>query len=231
MQIIQSLSKRIGIAVEDILNSCEIKKYSRAYFTKPPQKMTRKTVQGNALRALQNILMFPSLALHLSPEDKNLLTQNEHSELFEEVLRYIQEIQGTQEMQETLSASSISSINFLPLSDYLRNQSPQAELFNDIFKEILSIDKNVYDLLVLDQKNTEQLQHYQKQEALRGEELKSGIEKIRYETLCQKLEKLASISPMTLEQKDEFITLSKERDKLKAQLNADKNSKSPEKLL
>ncbi|PSB92084.1 DNA primase [Candidatus Pandoraea novymonadis] len=204
-QILKEFSARAGIPLEDVINLCQlpaqprIKNYNKALI-----KPEKRPVVNTARRILQNLLMYPLIANNLTDDEaQQLKVVKDYSEIFQEILKLCQDM-GTQ-------------ADFRYLSDLLRT-SPNFATYEDVLREIMSFDENVRDLVLSSSEDEIQLDKRQEQLHLRLVEVRSAIRKLRYDGLCEALDRLYKQGSLTPEEMCHAAALSRERNELKRQL-------------
>ncbi len=123
-----------------------------------------------------------------------------HGELFEE---------GT-----THARALGAAAEFQLLSDVLRNGA-NAATFEEIFREILTYDENVRDLLLKNPEDEVVVEQRREQERIAGEELAAAIAKMRYEAWDERLKQLSKQSTHTPEERAELRDLNQKRADMK----------------
>ncbi|VVE38609.1 DNA primase [Pandoraea terrae] len=204
-QILQALADRVGSSLEEVASLCELAAARRpGPWDKAPAKREKRRVVGTAHRALQNLLMYPSIGNDLTADETKLLQGvNYHAEIFEEVVQHCRDMGG--------------EADFRFMSDRLR-ASPNSASYEDIFREILSFDENARDLLLFDPQDEAQVERREEQIRLRLAEVRSAIRKMHYDGLCEALEAIFKQGGLSPDELRRAAALSRERDELKRQL-------------
>ncbi len=200
VQIVQMLSTRLNSPVAEIAALCKLESTRSTVRVMYPRN-ERPQVTGNEQRALRNLIAYPRIAGTLNEAEINTLvsaTQSHH--LFREVLA----------QAETLGEAT----DFKVLSDLLRN-STHAPAYEEIFREILTYDENVRDLLLDDAEAAGEIERRQQQESLAGEELRDAILKLRQRTLRERCAHLSSRPTLNAEETAELVELLRQTAVLK----------------
>ncbi|TAL54916.1 DNA primase [Pandoraea sp.] len=201
-QIVHALAERLGSPLDEVTRLCGLDAGKPAW-DRAPAKREKRRVQGQAHRALQNLLMYPRLGNELSADDIQVLASTSHAELFEEVLSHCRAMGAQAE--------------FRYLSDRLRD-SENAASYEDLFKEILSMDENVRDLLLYDPDDAQQAERAEDQWRLRLAELKAAVRKLHYDSVCDRLEQMFKRGSLSPDEMTEAAALTRQRAALKQQL-------------
>ncbi len=151
---------------------------------------------------MRNLIMYPRSSAALGDDELAALAFAERHELFDEVLMHIR----------ALGASA----DFRLLSEVLRNTA-NAPVYEEIFREILTYDENVRDL-VLAPETEGSVERYQDQERMAGEELRAALAKLHYEALRERCERLSRQSKLTSEETTEYADLLRQTADLRRRL-------------
>lgn len=201
-QIVHALAERVGSPLDEVTRLCGLDAGKPAW-DRAPAKREKRRVQGQAHRALQNLLMYPRLGNELSADDIQVLASTSYAELFGEVLSHCREMGAQAE--------------FRYLSDRLRD-SENAASYEDLFKEILSMDENVRDLLLYDPDDALQAERAEEQWRLRLAELRAAVRKLHYDSVCDRLEQMFKRGTLSPDEMTEAAALTRQRAVLKQQL-------------
>ena len=201
-QIVHALAERVGSPLDEVTRLCGLDAGKPAW-DRAPAKREKRRVQGQAHRALQNLLLYPRLGNELSADDIQVLASTSYAELFDEVLSHCRAMGAQAE--------------FRYLSDRLRD-SENAASYEDLFKEILSMDENVRDLLLYDPDDAQQAERAEDQWRLRLAELKAAVRKLHYDSVCDRLEQMFKRGTLSPDEMTEAAALTRQRAALKQQL-------------
>jgi DNA primase len=123
-------------------------------------------------------------------------------ELFEEVLLHVRALG--------------ESADFRLLSEVLRNTA-NAPVYEEIFREILTYDENVRDLLLAPETEGS-VERYQDQQRVAGEELRAALAKLHYDALRERCDRLSRQSKLTSEETTEYADLLRQTADLRRRL-------------
>ncbi len=207
MQIVRALSSTTGAAVEEIMDSFQIRAPTSR--RQRPRKIERRAPQGLAQRALRALIMYPIHAHGLSASD----------------LKTLEEAAGESRdlVVETVEAAKQQGhdVDFVAMSDALR-ESPNREVYEGLMQEILADDENKRDLLMRgvasdrgegDDDQRETRRH--EQQALQAHELRDTIRKMREQSIVAELARISSAGLSDESNIETYRRLVEERDRLR----------------
>ncbi len=200
VQIVQMLSTRLNLPVAEIVALCKLES-NRSTARVMYSRNERPRVTGNEQRVLRHLIAYPRIAGTLNEDEISTLvniTQSHH--LFREVLAQAQTLGET--------------ADFKVLSDLLRN-SMYASAYEEIFREILTYDENVRDLLLDHSELAGESEKRQQQESLAGAELHDAIQKLRQHALRERCTYLSSQPTLNAEETAELVELLRQTAELK----------------
>lgn len=204
VQILHALAERLGLAVAEVAQLCEVDARVVAERPRAAPSAARSRVVGTEHRALRNLLMFPRLAAALDDEALDTLALcARHHALFEEVVSQARQLGP--------------SGDFRLLADLLRGTA-HAETFEEIFDEILGYDENVRDLLLFDANDAAQSARHAELEASAADEIRGALARMRYDACCERLERLSRQGRLDADETAEFAALSRLASELKRAL-------------
>lgn len=200
VQIVQMLSARLNLPVAEIAALCKLESNRSTVRVMYPRN-ERPRVTGNEQRALRNLITYPRIVGTLNEtEISTLLSATQSHHLFREVLAQAQMLG--------------EAADFKVISDLLRN-STHALAYEEIFREILTYDENVRDLLLDDSESAGEIERRQQQESLAGEELRDAIMKLRQGALRERCAHLSSRLTLNAEETAELVELLRQTAALK----------------
>ncbi|RDU98955.1 DNA primase [Trinickia dinghuensis] len=203
-QIMHMFADRLDVPFEEVAALCDVDTRIAAPVRQAPARKDRRRVTGIEERALRNLVMYPRIVSVLDDEsEESLFNQSHHGELFAEAATHARALGDTAE--------------FRLLSDLLRNGA-NAATFEEIFHEILDYDENVRDLLMHDAEDAATAEQQQERERIAAEEFQAAILKIRYDTCCERLERLSRQSKLTPDEIEQFTELNRQRADMKRRL-------------
>ncbi|UDG83139.1 DNA primase [Candidatus Vallotia lariciata] len=198
-QILRTLADQISTPVEDVMRFCTIGRRT-AFKIRVPAGIDRRYVTGHEHRALRNIIMYPRIVAMLNIQECNTLaTLSQQKELFSETISYAQALGDTAE--------------YRLLKDLLLS-SPNAPIYEEIFREILLYDENVRDLLHMSLDNNS-VHRRDEQKRIAADEVKIVVSKMHYDACSERLEILSRQTKLEGERAIEFAELSRRRAELK----------------
>jgi DNA primase len=201
-QVVHMLADRLGLPFGEVAALCGIDGAIQRAVRDAPARAARRRVTGNEERALRNLIMYPRSAEAIGEEERVALGYAERRELFEEVLLHVRALG--------------ESADFRLLSEVLRNTA-NAPVYEEIFREILTYDENVRDLLLAPETEGS-VERYQDQERMAGEELRAALAKLHYEALRERCERLSRQSKLTSEETTEYADLLRQTADLRRRL-------------
>jgi DNA primase len=201
-QVVHMLADRLGLPFGEVAALCGIDGAIQRAVHNAPARVARRRVTGNEERALRNLIMYPGSAAAIGDDEQVALEHVARRELFEEVLLHIR----------ALGASA----DFRLLSEVLRNTA-NAPVYEEIFREILTYDENVRDLLLAPETEGS-VERFQDQERMAGEELRAALAKLHYEALRERCERLSRQSKLTSEETTEYADLLRQTADLRRRL-------------
>lgn len=201
-QVVHMLADRLRLPFGEVAALCGIDGAIQRAVHDAPARVARRRVTGNEERALRNLIMYPGSAAAIGEDEQVALEHVARRELFEEVLLHIR----------ALGASA----DFRLLSEVLRNTA-NAPVYEEIFREILTYDENVRDLLLAPETEGS-VERYQDQERMAGEELRAALAKLHYEALRERCERLSRQSKLTSEETTEYADLLRQTADLRRRL-------------
>ncbi|MEA3118079.1 MAG: primase [Paraburkholderia sp.] len=202
-QIMHMFADRLDVSFDEVAALCNVDARIVAAARPAPPRNDRRRVTGIEQRALRNLVMHPRIVAVLDDESEESLLAQAHGELFEEVTTHARALGD--------------AADFRLLSDLLRTGA-NAATFEEIFKEILVYDENVRDLLLQSPENDAAVEQHCERERIAGEELQAAILKMRYDTCCQRLERLSRQSRLTSDEIAEYAELGRQRADMKRRL-------------
>jgi DNA primase len=201
-QVVHMLADRLGLPFGEVAALCGIDNAIQRAVHDAPARAARRRVTGNEERALRNLIMYPRSAAAIGADEEVALGYAGRRELFEEVLLHVRALG--------------ESADFRLLSEVLRNTA-NAPVYEEIFREILTYDENVRDLLLAPETEGS-VERYQDQERMAGEELRAALAKLHYEALRERCERLSRQSKLTSEETTEYADLLRQTADLRRRL-------------
>jgi DNA primase len=201
-QVVHMLADRLGLPFGEVAALCGIDGAIQRAVHDAPARAARRRVTGNEERALRNLIMYPRSAAAIGEDEQVALGYAGRRELFEEVLLHVRALG--------------ENADFRLLSEVLRNTA-NAPVYEEIFREILTYDENVRDLLLAPETEGS-VERYQDQERMAGEELRAALAKLHYEALRERCERLSRQSKLTTEETTEYADLLRQTADLRRRL-------------
>jgi DNA primase len=201
-QVVHMLADRLGVPFGEVAALCGIDGAVQRAVRDAPEKAARRRVTGNEERALRNLVMYPRSGLMVGEDELAALHFAARRELFEEVLTHIRALGD--------------AADFRLLSEVLRNTA-NAPVYEEIFREILTYDENVRDLL-LGSETEGSVERYQEQERMAGEEFRAALARLHYDALRERCDRLSRQSKLTSEETTEYADLLRQTADLRRRL-------------
>ena len=201
-QVVHMLADRLGLPFGEVAALCGIDGAIQRAVRDAPAKAARRRVTGNEERALRNLIMYPRSIAAIGEDEWTAIAFAERRELFDEILMHVRALG--------------ESADFRLLSEVLRNTA-NAPVYEEIFREILTYDENVRDLLLAPETEGS-VERYQDQERMAGEELRAALAKLHYEALRERCERLSRQSKLTTEETTEYADLLRQTADLRRRL-------------
>jgi DNA primase len=205
MQIVRALATATGAAVEEILDSFQIKATTTTQRARP-RRIERQPPQGLAQRALMALIMYPMHAQALTASD--LVTLEEAAGDARDLI------------VETIDAAKAQGhdVDFLAMSDALR-ESPNREIYESLMQDILVDDENKRDLLLrestADAGGEEDATRRREQQELHAHELRDTIRKMREQAIVIELARISSAGLHDPANVEAYRRLVDERERLR----------------
>ncbi|CAM2148058.1 DNA primase [Pararobbsia alpina] len=201
-QVVHMLADRLGVPFGEVAALCGIDGAVQRAVRDAPEKAARRRVTGTEERALRNLVMYPRSGVAIGEDELAALHYAARREIFEEVLTHIRALGD--------------AADFRLLSEVLRNTA-NAPVYEEIFREILTYDENVRDLL-LGSETEGSVERYQEQERMAGEELRAALAKLHYDALRERCDRLSRQSKLTSEETTEYADLLRQTADLRRRL-------------
>lgn len=201
-QVVHMLADRLGVPFGEVAALCGIDGAVQRAVRDAPEKAARRRVTGTEERALRNLVMYPRSGVAIGEDELAALHYAARREIFEEVLMHIRALGD--------------AADFRLLSEVLRNTA-NAPVYEEIFREILTYDENVRDLL-LGSETEGSVERYQEQERMAGEELRAALAKLHYDALRERCDRLSRQSKLTSEETTEYADLLRQTADLRRRL-------------
>jgi DNA primase len=205
MQIVRALATATGAAVEEILDSFQIRATTATQRARP-RRIERHPPQGLAQRALTALIMYPMHAQTLTASD--LVTLEEAAGDARDLI------------VETVDAAKAQGhdVDFLAMSDALR-ESPNREIYESLMQDILVDDENKRDLLLrestADAGGEEDATRRREQQELHAHELRDTIRKMREQAIVIELARISSAGLHDPANVEAYRRLVDERERLR----------------
>jgi DNA primase len=195
VQIMHALAERLGVSVAEVAALCAVDQRMTPPRPKAAPVAARRRVKGSEERALRNLVMHPRLVLSLDAEALQVIAEcAQQRMLFDEVIDHARQL-GEQAA-------------FRILYDVLRG-SDNAPIYEEIFREILTYDENVRDLMSpLDENgDASDAQRRQEFEELAFQEVLASLGKMRYDAVARRLDALSGQAQLSPEERSEMMQL------------------------
>ena len=207
MQIVRSLAGLTGAAVDEILESFQIKTTTVARRSRP-RRVERQPPQGLAQRALVALIKYPVHAHSLTASDLATLEDGagDARDLIVEIV-------------EAAKAAG-HDVDFLAMSDALR-ESPNRDVYETLMQQVLTDDETKRDLLVGPDEADDERQALRRREQVEAaaQELTDVVHRLRGQAVDARLARLTAelaVGGMTDgSAKEEVARLVAERDRLR----------------
>ena len=198
VQIMHALAERLGVSVAEVAALCAVDQRMTPPRPKAAPVAARRRVKGSEERALRNLVMHPRLVLSLDAEALQVIAEcAQQRMLFDEIIDHARQL-GEQAA-------------FRILYDVLRG-SDNAPIYEEIFREILTYDENVRDLMSPHDENGDasdahQAQRRQEFEELAFQEVLASLAKMRYDAVARRLDTLSGQPQLSPEERSEMMQL------------------------
>ncbi len=203
-QIVRQLAQRLELPVAEITALLGDTRSSAQRSTHIPAPGERRRVTANEQRALRNLIAWPRIAARLSADEiQRLARAARNGAVFEEVLTHARALGDT--------------ARFSVMSDVLKN-SPNAHVYEEALREILTLDEMVRDLQRCDAAHPDAADPYREQENLALEEVRAAITRLHYDALRARCEALTRQAARTPEENAELAQLLRQTAELKKRL-------------
>jgi len=195
VQIMHALADRLEVSVAEVAALCAVDQRMTPPRPKAAPVAARRRVKGSEERALRNLVMHPRLVLSLDAEALQVIAEcAQQRMLFDEVIDHARQL-GQQAA-------------FRILYDVLRG-SDNAPIYEEIFREILTYDENVRDLMSPHDENGDasDAQRRQEFEEFAFQEVLASLAQMRYDAVARRLDALSGQAQLSPEERSEMMQL------------------------